>query len=154
MGGHAVGRPSRRVQGAESHASPMGKPMSESGDKPSSVPAAAKGPEPVDVALVHGRVEGGGYQILRRRGDRIEAGLVHPVVEGKPIVGELVALKPRRDFPLLCDVETLHPGMASRAEPEPRAHPPAQKGPAQVATDRYRDNWDAIFGARKPSLLN
>ncbi len=30
----------------------------------------------------------------------------------------------------------------------------AGDGPAQVATPKYRDNWESIFGAKKPSGLN
>jgi hypothetical protein len=101
-----------------------------------------------DVALIHGRTEDGrGLKILRRRQDRIEAGAVMPLTPGKPIVGEVVRLEPRKESPLLCDV---HVEYVPPAEARPTA-----TGPAQVATDRYRQNWELVFGGANkgdPSL--
>ena len=37
--------------------------------------------------------------------------------------------------------------------PAPRA-PALSSGPAQVATETYRKNWDAIYGRNKKPLLN
>jgi hypothetical protein len=48
----------------------------------------------------------------------------------------------------VCDVEVEvgHPQGAALA---------ANSGPAQVATDNYRKNWEAIYGHKtKPSLMN
>jgi hypothetical protein len=92
-----------------------------------------------DVALIHGRTEDGrGLKILRRRNDRIEAGAVMPLEAGKPIAGEVVRLEPRKESPLLCDVHVEYtPPQESR---------PTATGPAQVASDRYRQNWDLVFG--------
>lgn len=106
----------------------------------SDLPAAPEAPaQHDDVALIHGRTEDGrGLKILRRRKDRIEAGAMMPLVPGKPIVGEVVRLSPREESPLLCDV---HVEYAPPAEARPTA-----AGPAQVATDRYRQNWDLVFG--------
>ncbi len=105
-----------------------------------------------DVALIHGRTpDGAGLRIVRRREDRVEVGALHPLKHGTPIVGEVVSLTPRPDFPLLCDVKVELPA------PVPQKAAPArvQKGPAQVATDRYRENWDRIFEPKKsPPLLN
>lgn len=95
-----------------------------------------------DVALIHGKTpDGEGLKILRRREDRLELGAVHPLKEGMPITGEVVTLTPRPHFPLLCDVKT------ELAAPKPQADVPAapRHGPAQVATDRYRENWDRIW---------
>jgi hypothetical protein len=98
-------------------------------------------PEPTrpvgDVAFVWGK-NADGVHILRRRDENapIEAGLLQPLVEGKPITGELVSMKQREDMPFLYDVKSEVPSPA-----------PASTGrPAQVATDQYRKGWDAIFG--------
>jgi hypothetical protein len=108
-------------------------------------------PEPADIALIHGITPEGDLKILRKRNDRLELGGVRALREGMPITGEVVRLTPRKDFPLLCDVATelaAPPAVSDVAAP-------SRKGPAQVATDRYRDNWEQIF-ARSPakSLAN
>jgi hypothetical protein len=105
-----------------------------------------------DVALVHGVGADGSVHVLRKRGDTIEAGALAPVREGAPIHGELVSLKPRANFPLLCDVQVHYAPPASAKPAAPR--PQRRKGPAQVATDTYRDNWDSIWAAKKPDALN
>jgi hypothetical protein len=110
----------------------------------------------VDLALIRGvGADGSTLKILRQREDRVESGIVRPVEDGKPIQGELVRLKPRKEFPLLCDVEVEYsPGQAS---PESDTKAPAEqdstsrRGPAQVATDNYRKNWDAIYKRRPKS---
>ena len=121
--------------------------------KPSEVaPAGGK----IDVVVVHGVTEDGrGLQVIRHRNDRIEAGAVHALAEGKPIHGEVVRLRPRKHCPLVCDVDVELPQQAS-FDPAAHTHPQReQKGPAQVASDRYRSNWDAIWkGARKSRLVN
>jgi hypothetical protein len=57
-----------------------------------------------------------------------------------------VRLKPRsrsdqdgKQGPLVCDVEVDLPREATRS---------SSTGPAQVATDQYRKNWDAIYKGR------
>ena len=80
---------------------------------------------------------------------------------GKPIHGEVVRLRPRAHAPFVCDVE-VELAAASREEVlddkagRAGAHAlGAGSGPAQVATESYRQNWDAVYGrSRKPSLLN
>jgi hypothetical protein len=129
-------------------------------DSPSKSPAAIESapespaavdakPQHDDIALIHGKTEDGrGLKILRRRKDCIEAGAVMPLLPGKPIVGEVVRLEPRKDFPLLCDVHVEYsPPVELR---------PTTTGPAQVATDRYRQNWDLVFGGvpKDESVLN
>jgi hypothetical protein len=96
-----------------------------------------------DVALVYAPTEDRkGARILRARKGTLEAGEVRPVKAGQPIWGrEVVCLKPRSETsetPVLCDVEVIHPAEPSVGE---------QKGPAQIATDAYRSNWERIFGA-------
>lgn len=105
-------------------------------------------PSGEDVVLVHGKTpDGEGLQVLRSRRNRIEAGTVRPLKEGKPITGELVSLKPRKEMPLLCDVEShLEAPGAAKLQQTARS-----AGPAQVASDDYRKNWDAIWKRRRKS---
>ena len=82
--------------------------------------------------------------MLRRRGPDapVEAGVLQPLVEGKPITEEVVSLRPRPDAPLVFDVSTVLERSAPRA---------AGDGPSQVATDEYRKGWDTIFGRKGSS---
>lgn len=109
--------------------------------------------EQKDIALVHGVTADGGYQILRRRGETLEFGSVHPLREGQPLNGEVVALKPRKDFPQVCDVQTIYRspelGRNDTAAPALAARAHVSKGPAQVSSDSYRDNWDTIWSRPK-----
>jgi hypothetical protein len=103
-----------------------------------------------DVAVVCGISDDGqGIDIIRKRGERIETGTVRRLEQGKPIHGEVVRLRPREHSPLVCDVEVEVPAPAHAA-------PAITSGPAQVATETYRKNWDAIYGrTSKPrSMLN
>lgn len=107
-----------------------------------------------DVALVAGPTsDGKGVSIVRARQGKLEAGEVRPLEAGKPIVGEVVSLKPRQSFPLLCDVETHVVAPQSREGSDTQVAPP-RSGPAQVASDAYRQNWDAIYRKKEPELLN
>jgi hypothetical protein len=106
-----------------------------------------------DVVYLHGPTEDGdGVRVLRARQGKVEVGEVRPIAEGKPLSGEIVTLRPRDGAPRVCDVKVEYaPATEARAE--------GTKGPAQVATAKYRDNWDAIFGAhgpsaKKPAALN
>ena len=103
--------------------------------KPEQMPPAPSG----DIAVVFGRNEQG-VHILRRRDENapVEAGLLQPLVEGRPITGELVSMKQREDMPMLYDVKSEIPAPESRSG----------SGPSQVATDSYRKGWDAIWGGR------
>jgi hypothetical protein len=69
---------------------------------------------------------------------------VRPVKEGQALEGELVRLRPRPDFPMLCDVDVEVPAGTVNATGG-SDHKTAHNGPAQVATSSYRDNWDAIW---------
>jgi hypothetical protein len=111
--------------------------------------AAVGRPAPAeDVAIVCGVSDDGqGLEIIRKRGERLETGTVRRLEQGKPIHGEVVRLRPREQFPMVCDVEVELAGPPQKAA--------TLSGPAQVATDSYRKNWDAIYGNRKPgSTLN
>ena len=123
--------------------------------KPHGDELEAAAPAAPDVALIHGVTpDGEGLQIVRARENRLEVGAVRPLREGAPITGEVVTLRPRPNFPALCDVETHFKPAAPTTE---RAEPEAPRsGPAQVATDEYRRNWDAIWSksASKAKLAN
>ncbi|MES1186462.1 MAG: hypothetical protein ABUL60_21805 [Myxococcales bacterium] len=115
-------------------------------------PAATSGP---DVALVHRVTPDGTVHVIRRRGDQLEAGALQPLREGAPIQGEVLSLRPRENFPLLCDVDVLYsPPAAAKPAAAPAPRPARRKGPAQVATDEYRDNWDSIWSRKKTDALN
>jgi hypothetical protein len=99
-----------------------------------------------DVALIlHPTEDNEGFQILRQRApDRpLELGTLRPLREGHPIDGEVVTLRPRKDMPLVCDVKV------ELADPHPDRG--TTDGPPQVATDRYRRGWDAIWGDVRPA---
>lgn len=127
--------------------------------KPSVDESATLASPAQDVALIHGVTpDGEGLQILRARDNRLELGAIRPLREGAPITGEVVTLRPRPNAPALCDVEVQLKAPQAAATDDrqaPRAalsHP----GPAQVATDDYRRNWDAIWSrpADKSKLVN
>lgn len=110
-----------------------------------------------DVALIRGVSPDGMVHVIRRRGEELEAGALRPLREGAPVHGELVTLHPRPSCPLLCDVQVHYrPPSAAAAPPAPSAPPAStrRKGPAQVATDTYRDNWDSIWRGKKSDALN
>lgn len=97
--------------------------------------------KPLDVVVpVSPTEDGEGARVVRLKEEeeriRVQAAQIRAVQEGKPIPesAEVIKLQDREDGAY--DVETILP---------PRA---PQKGPAQVASDRYRKNWDAIFGPR------
>ncbi len=112
-------------------------------------PAAAS----PDVALIHGVTPDGGLQILRARENRLELGAVRPLREGVPITGEVVKLRPRENCPALCDVEVQLAAPQQHNDRQVAETSAARSGPAQVATDEYRKNWDAIW-SRPKSLVN
>lgn len=120
---------------------------------------AVPAPKPAsqDVVLVTGPTDDGkGMNVLRAKDDTLQIGAMRPLEEGKPILGELVKLKPRTESPALFDVETHLPnpvqGKAKRSDPSAR---PTSAGPAQVATDTYRTGWDRIYRrSGKKSLPN
>lgn len=93
--------------------------------------------------------DGDGVHVIRARDERIETGELRNVTEGKPITGELVTLQPRKDNPRVCDVTDSFKANSSAPEPPARG-----KGPAQVATQAYRDNWEEVFASRKRTDLN
>jgi hypothetical protein len=104
-----------------------------------------------DVVLIHGTSpDGKGLAVLRHRDNRLERGLVMPIEQGKPIVGEVVTLKPRREFPLICDVKVEY-NPSNDHDDVATDRRSLGKGPGQVATDTYRTNWDRTFQSRTSS---
>lgn len=104
-------------------------------------------PKP-DVVFVQGAAEQGeGLKVIRRRDETLEVGEIRPIQEGRPIHGEVVKLKPRKEHERLFDVEVVVP----RADASTTAL--THGGPAQVATDRYRTNWESIFGSADDTAL-
>ena len=95
-----------------------------------------------DVAIVCGKDEHG-LHILRRRSEDapVEAAVLQPLTEGRPITGEVISMRPRRDFPFLFDAKT-------ELEAPVATFERATTGPAQVASNSYRSGWDAIWGRR------
>ncbi len=115
------------------------------------MPSDPAPPPKQDVVFVHSPADAGeGYRVIRKRDETIEVGEIRAVQEGRPIHGELVKLTQRKESERLFDVEVL----ASRQETKQPAAL-AHAGPAQVASDAYRANWEAIFGRRgEPELPN
>ena len=96
-----------------------------------------------DVLLVGGPTESGeGCHVLRKRDDHLEVGELRAVREGRPLHGELVRLKPRPESERLFDVDVVMP---APDRPEERGN----AGPAQVASDAYRRNWDRVFAKKR-----
>jgi hypothetical protein len=133
------------------------RPKSPSTPPESAVEKPAAAAPPADVALVHHISPDGAVHVIRRRGNQLEAGALQPLREGVPIQGEVLSLRPRENFPMLCDVDVLYTppaATAAAAKPTDSPRPARRKGPAQVATDDYRDNWDSIWASKKPDALN
>ena len=119
--------------------------MSDEPDPPAEQPPVkSEAPETKaeDVVMIHSPMQDGqGYHVLRLREGNVELGAIRNMREGAPVHGDVVKLSPRKEHERLYDVEVL---VKSPKPPElPRS------GPAQVATDAYRANWEAIFGASR-----
>lgn len=90
-----------------------------------------------DLMLVYARSEDGSqYGVLRQRGTEVQAGVVRPLTDGKPIHGEVVRLRPREESPVLFDVEVQHASDRTAA------------GPARVSTESYRKGWESIWASK------
>jgi len=97
-------------------------------------------PPPNDVVLVYKRTDDGeGACVLRARQGRVETGELRALRHGVPITGaEVVRLQARAESPLLFDVEVQLDARGGAAH----------SGPPRVTSRAYRENYDAIFGAR------
>jgi hypothetical protein len=107
----------------------------------------------LDVVLLHAPTEDGeGAQVIRARGQTVEAGEVRPMREGCPLPpkSEVVKLTKRKESPLLYDVRVEHV-VAPAADP---VNEEARSGPPQVATRAYRESWERTFGRRRERTLN
>jgi hypothetical protein len=115
----------------------------------SSQDANPTAPPSGDIAMVFGK-DANGVHILRRRSEEapIEAGLLRPMREGRPIQGEVVSLTQRQDLPMIYDVRS---EFGAPTETDDRQ---TGDGPAQVASDAYRKGWDAVWGRRRDSSVN
>ncbi len=91
--------------------------------------------------------DGGGVHVIRARDERIETGELRALQQGRPIVGDIVTLRPRESNPRVCDVTDSFSAPTAQL---------GHKGPAKVATNAYRDGWDEIFGEKPkaPSPAN
>jgi hypothetical protein len=100
-----------------------------------------------DIAILQGPTDDGlGARVVRVKDGAVSAGEVRPAREGEPLAQrELVRLKPLHAELPICEVEVLHAPLDEPAAPGGKASP----GPAQVATDTYRKNWSAVFGAKR-----
>ena len=117
---------------------------------PEPATAEPSAPASSDVVLIHNvSADGKRIDVLRYRNERVEHGALRPVQQGQPVHGELVRLRPRPDFPLLCDVSVEL--AAPKAAPPTDSPSLPRKGPAQVATERYRNNWDRIWKRDLPN---
>jgi len=83
---------------------------------------------------------------MRKRVDHEpEFGEIRPLQQGKPIEGEVVGLKPRKDYPFVYDVNV-------EFDPRRGSDQTNTSRPAVVASSEYRRGWEAIWGqeAREP----
>ena len=111
-------------------------------DDDSEAPAEAH-----DVVLLHGPTDDGqGLRGLRSRPGRLELTEIRPVREGQPLgMTELVRLHRRKQNPMVCDVDVVFdPREPEKTAPAAPSRP-THSGPAQVASPRYRQNYDTIF---------
>lgn len=120
---------------------PQSQPPKPSEHPPRDTAAEASAANARDVVVLGPpTADGDGVHVLRARDERLEAGELRTLREGKPIQGEIVSLAPRKDNPQVCDVKD------SWSPPAGATFEGTRKGPAQVASDTYRERWDEIFG--------
>jgi hypothetical protein len=114
-------------------------------DDAKKTPAPSGSPkEGTDVVLIGPpTADGNGVHVLRAREERLETGELRNLEEGRPITGEVVTLAPRKDNPRVCDVKESYLPPNAMMAPSPKT-----KGPAQVATKEYRENWEEVFSRR------
>jgi hypothetical protein len=110
---------------------------------------AKPAPPERDMVFVHSRsADGAGFQVLRSRSGHVELGELRGLRQGQAIAGEVVRLQATEEHTNLFEVETLLEAPAAAR---------ALSGPAQVSSDAYRRQWEAIFGdddEPEPNELN
>ena len=112
--------------------------------EPTSADTSDSPAETKDVVMLHSpHDDGQGYNVLRVRDGSLEMGAIRNIREGAPIHGDIVSLSQRKEHDRLYNVEVL---VKNPAQAEGSRH-----GPAQVATDKYRTNWENIFGKTSTS---
>jgi hypothetical protein len=93
--------------------------------------------------FVYGKSDDGqSFGVIRQRGSELQAGTMRPLEEGKPIHGEVVRLKPRKESPALFDVEVQHDSVDGAR---------TRGRPAKVASDQYRRGWESIWAKKQPN---
>ena len=112
-----------------------------------------------DIAIPLGRSEDGNLQLLRVQGTderptQATIGELRPLEEGKPIMGEVVRLKPVEGARHL-DVETV---LADPYKAEKEKAPASAGGGSKTysfPSTKYQENWARIFGSKPgPSEVN
>lgn len=119
---------------------------------PKARPSKSQSP---DRLLIHGQSDDGRtLKVVRQRNRRLEFGIAQPLRHGEAVHGEIVRLTPHKDFPLLCDVETVL-DTTPKGQAESRPSGDSQKGPARISSPTYRRNWAAVWGnPKRPSEAN
>jgi hypothetical protein len=93
-----------------------------------------------DITFVGAENPDGSLPFTRHRGDHtIENGVIHPLIEGQPILGEVVSLTPRED------------GQGYNTE---TLYSPDKSGPCMYNSQGFQNGWDATFGNKDKSKLN
>jgi hypothetical protein len=93
--------------------------------------------------------------VLKPAADGVEAAVLRPALEGRPLTGDLVRLTPRPDFPLLAGLKTVlrHPDHRppgdDAAPPRAASRSLPHQGPPRVSSEAYRRGWEAVFGRRE-----
>lgn len=107
---------------------------------------------PKDIAILSGPTEDGqGARVVRIRKGEVSAGEIRPVREGEPInQSELVRLHPLDANKRVCAIEVLHAPAHSDNQAQNEAQPEAKRGagPVRVSNEKYRQNWNIIFGSK------
>lgn len=95
-----------------------------------------------DVALLYAPTDDEkGARFMRVRKGELQMGEARPLAEGQSLCGqELVRMRRRAELPMLFDVEVIHPAERPMRD---------TLGPAQVASDEYRRNWEDTFALHK-----
>jgi len=109
-----------------------------------------------DLILLHSPTDDGeGVNAIRSRSGKIDFAELRPLKEGQDIShNEVVNLRPRKETPLLCDVDVMYkPKNLDENSTSSTSHP----GPPKISSQLYRKNYNRIFNSsksKKNTLLN